>query len=231
MLEVRDIHAGYGPARVLHGLSFTAKRGEILCLAGRNGAGKTTALKAVMGHLPLSGGRVALGGQDLGKLAPHEIPTHGIGYVPQGRRLFGDMTVAENLEIGLMARNSPRMVRDRVLAAFPRLGERLHQRAATLSGGEQQMLAMGRALCLEPSVLLLDEPTEGLQPSMTELIRSSLAALKAEGVAIVLVEQRVDAVLALADHVAFVENGRNGQTVTAAALRADSDLMRRYVGI
>ena len=112
-----------------------------------------------------------------------------------------------------------------------RLGERLGQRAATLSGGEQQMLAMGRALCLEPSVLLLDEPTEGLQPSMTELIRSSLASLKADGVAIVLVEQRVDAVLALADHVAFVENGRNGQTVTAAALRADPDLMRRYVGI
>ena len=231
MLEVRDIHAGYGQARVLHGLSFTAKTGEILCLAGRNGAGKTTALKAVMGHLPLSGGKVILAGKDLGGLAPHEIPRLGIGYVPQGRRLFGDMTVAENLEIGLMARKSPRTVRDRVLAAFPRLGERLGQRAATLSGGEQQMLAMGRALCLEPSVLLLDEPTEGLQPSMTELIRSSLASLKADGVAIVLVEQRVDAVLALADHVAFVENGRNGQTVTAAALRADPDLMRRYVGI
>jgi branched-chain amino acid transport system ATP-binding protein len=145
--------------------------------------------------------------------------------------LCAELTVAENLEIGLMVRNRGRETLDRVLDLFPRLRERLDQAAETLSGGEQQMLATARALCLEPRVLLMDEPTEGLQPSMIELIRQVIVRMKAEGVAVVLVEQRVDAVLSIADRVAFIENGRNGETVDAEVLRQDHSLLTKYVGV
>ena len=231
MLEVKNIDVAYGKAKILHGLSLTAKPGEILCLLGRNGAGKTTTMHAIMGLLRLQAGSVLLDGEDLGSLPAHEVPRHGIGYIPQGRRLFAELTVAENLEIGLMVRNRGRETLDRVLDLFPRLRERLDQAAETLSGGEQQMLATARALCLEPRVLLLDEPTEGLQPSMIELIRQVIVRMKAEGVAVVLVEQRVDAVLSIADRVAFIENGRNGETVDAEVLRQDHSLLTKYVGV
>ena len=155
----------------------------------------------------------------------------GIAYVPQGRRLFAEMTVAENIEIGLMARGKSRAVRDAVLDLFPILRERLRQRSGTLSGGEQQMLAMARALCLEPDVLLLDEPTEGLMPSMIARIRETVAALRGRGVSTILVEQRVDAVLPVADRVMFVENGRSRETVDVEVLRADPALVHRYVGV
>jgi branched-chain amino acid transport system ATP-binding protein len=231
MLEVKNIDVAYGKAKILHGLSLTAKPGEILCLLGRNGAGKTTTMHAIMGLLRLQAGSVLLDGEDLGSLPAHEVPRHGIGYIPQGRRLFAELTVAENLEIGLMVRNRGRETLDRVLDLFPRLRERLDQAAETLSGGEQQMLATARALCLEPRVLLMDEPTEGLQPSMIELIRQVIVRMKAEGVAVVLVEQRVDAVLSIADRVAFIENGRNGETVDAEVLRQDHSLLTKYVGV
>ncbi len=212
-------------------LELSVAPGEILCLFGRNGAGKTTAMKAIMGLLPLSAGEVRLEGRTISRLPPHEVPRAGIGYIPQGRRLFADLTVAQNLEIGLMTRGEGAATRDWVLSLFPRLAERLDQRAQTLSGGEQQMLAIARALCLRPRVLLLDEPTEGLQPSMIEAIRQVIGQMRAEGVAILLVEQRVDAVLSLADRVAFIENGRNGETLPAEALRADHRLVERYVGV
>lgn len=231
MLEVKQIDAGYGAARILQGLSLKVNKGEILCLLGRNGAGKTTTLKAIMGLLPLMAGRVVLSGIDIGTLPPHEVPKRGIGYVPQGRRLFSELTVAENLEVGLMTRGKGRPTRDKVLSIFPRLAERLDQRAGTLSGGEQQMLATARALCLEPSVLLMDEPTEGLQPSMIEQIRSVTVAMRRAGVAIILVEQRVDAVISIADRVTFIENGRSRETVPAATLRDDKTLLHRYVGV
>jgi len=231
MLELDAIGAGYGRAQVLYGLSLSVAPGEILCLFGRNGAGKTTAMKAIMGLLPLSAGEVRLDGKAISRLPAHEVPRAGIGYIPQGRRLFADLTVAQNLEIGLMTRGEGARTRDRVLSLFPRLGERLDQRAQTLSGGEQQMLATARALCLRPRVLLLDEPTEGLQPSMIEAIRQVIGQMRSEGVAILLVEQRVDAVLSLADRVAFIENGRNGETLPADALRADHKLVERYVGV
>ena len=231
MLELDGIGAGYGRAQVLHGLTLSVAPGEILCLFGRNGAGKTTAMKAIMGLLPLSAGEVRLEGRTISRLPPHEVPRAGIGYIPQGRRLFADLTVAQNLEIGLMTRGEGAATRDWVLSLFPRLAERLDQRAQTLSGGEQQMLATARALCLRPRVLLLDEPTEGLQPSMIEAIRQVIGQMRAEGVAILLVEQRVDAVLSLADRVAFIENGRNGETLPAEALRADHRLVERYVGV
>jgi len=231
MLEVRDIDVAYGKAKILHGLSLTAKAGEILCLLGRNGAGKTTTMQAIMGLLRLQTGSISLDGEDLGSLPAHEVPRRGIGYIPQGRRLFAELTVAENLEIGLMVRGKGEKTRERVLELFPRLKERLDQAAETLSGGEQQMLATARALCIEPSVLLLDEPTEGLQPSMIEQIRQVIVHLKSEGVAIVLVEQRVDAVLSIADRVAFIENGRNRETLDAQVLREDHTLLTKYVGV
>ncbi|MCB1425934.1 MAG: ABC transporter ATP-binding protein [Zhengella sp.] len=231
MLELDAIRAAYGAAPVLHGVSFAVSSGEILCLLGRNGAGKTSAMKAIMGLLPLTGGAVRLDGETLSALPAHEVPKRGIGYIPQGRRLFSELTVAENLDVGLMVRGNGADTRDRVLAMFPRLRERYRQRAGTLSGGEQQMLATARALCIEPSVLLLDEPTEGLQPSMIDLIRDVIVAMKAQGVAILLVEQRVDAVLEIADRVAFLENGHVRDVIAAGVLRADHGLVERYVGV
>ena len=231
MLEVDDIHAAYGKVKVLFGLSITVQSGEVHCLLGRNGAGKTTLIKAIMGLLPISSGKVTLGGEELSQLAPYEIPRRRIGLIPQGRRLFADLTVEENLEVGLLVRNSGSSVKDRVLEMFPRLRERLRQPAVTLSGGEQQMLAVARALCIEPKVLLLDEPTEGLQPSMIELIRSVVLRLREEGVAILLVEQRVDAVLSIADRVSFVEHGRNVETLLTTELDNDRKKLAKYLSV
>ena len=231
MLEVRNISAGYGKVEVLRDFSLSAQAGEILCLLGRNGAGKTTLMKSIMGLIRPGSGSVHLGGEEISSLPAFEVPRHGIGYIPQGRRLFTELTVEENLQIGLMARRSDPKVREHVLDMFPRLRERLDQRAETLSGGEQQMLATARALCLEPRVLLLDEPTEGLQPSMIALIRKAVVELKAQGVAAVIVEQRVDAVLEIADRVVFVENGRNVLEATPEELRTDESLIHRYVGV
>ena len=231
MLEVETVDVAYGPALILREVSLSVAPGEVHCLLGRNGAGKTTLLKAIMGLLPLRAGRITLSGEEISALPAYEVPQRGIGYVPQGRRLFGELTVAQNLEIGMMARKSPRKVQGEVLALFPRLADRLGQRADTLSGGEQQMLATARALCLEPSVLLLDEPTEGLQPSMIQAIRDVVVRLREEGVAVLLVEQRVDAVLAVADRVSFLENGRNLETLSAAELQADHGPLRRHLGV
>ena len=231
MLEIANIDAGYGQARVLHGISLSVRAGEVLCLMGRNGAGKTTTMKAIMGLLPLQAGAITLDGADIGTLPAHRIARMGIGYIPQGRRLFAELTVAENIEIGLMVRDSGDAVRQSVLDLFPALRARLDQVAGTLSGGEQQMLATARALCVEPKVLLLDEPTEGLQPSMIEQIRQVVLGMRDAGVAIILVEQRVDAVLSMADRVAFIENGRNREIVDAALLRDDPGLLTRFVGV
>ncbi|MDA9865484.1 ABC transporter ATP-binding protein [bacterium] len=231
MLKLDGISTGYGPVKVLYDLTLEARAGEVLCLLGRNGAGKSTTLKAIMGLLPLSSGSVTLNGEVTSTLPPHEVPKRGIGYIPQGRRLFTELTVAENIEIGLMTRRKGADTRERVLDMFPRLRERLTQRAETLSGGEQQMLATARALCLEPSVLLLDEPTEGLQPSMIALIRETVDMLRAQGCAIILVEQRIEAVLAIADRVAFIENGHRREVVDVADLRADRRLLEKYVGV
>jgi len=230
-LELVGVDAFYGEVQALRGLSLRLERGEVLCLLGRNGAGKTTALKAIMGLVAMRAGEIVKDGASLTRLPAHEIPRTGIGYVPQGRRLFAELTVAENLEIGLMTRGRGAETREAVLDLFPVLRERFSQRSGTLSGGEQQMLAMARALCLEPDVLLLDEPTEGLMPSMIGRIRDAVSGLRDKGVSVVLVEQRVEAALSLADRVAFVENGQNRETLAAAAVRADPARLRRYVGV
>ena len=231
VLTVSGLNCFYGEVQVLHDFSLGLRQGEVLCLLGRNGAGKTTALKAIMGLVPARSGSIRLGDRELTALPAHEVPKSGIAYVPQGRRLFAEMTVAENIEIGLMARGKGSATRDAVLDLFPVLRERLKQRSGTLSGGEQQMLAMARALCVEPQVLLLDEPTEGLMPSMIAKIRETVAKLRERGVSTLLVEQRVDAVLPVADRVAFIENGRNRETANVQRLRDDPDLIRRYVGV
>jgi branched-chain amino acid transport system ATP-binding protein len=230
-LTIAGLDCFYGEVQVLHGLELELRKGEVLCLLGRNGAGKTTTLKAIMGLVPSRAGSIKLGAKELTELPAHEVPKAGIAYVPQGRRLFAELTVAENIEIGLMTRRKGAATREAVLNLFPVLRERLKQRSGTLSGGEQQMLAMARALCLEPEVLLLDEPTEGLMPSMIAKIRETVAGLRERGVSTILVEQRVDAVLSVADRVAFIENGRNRETVDVARLRDDPALVRRYVGV
>ena len=231
MLTIAAIDVAYGPVQVLRSLTLEARAGEVTCVMGRNGVGKSTLMKAIIGQLPVTAGRILLDGVAVSGLPAHEVPRQGIGYVPQGRRLFGDLTVAENLEIGLMCRGRGPRVKDHVLTLFPRLRERLGQFARTLSGGEQQMLAIARALCLEPKVLLLDEPTEGLQPSMIALIRDVVLDLKATGVATILVEQRVEAVLSLADRVAFMAGGRVAEVVEAAGLTAVAPQFQTYVGV
>lgn len=231
MLEVQDIHTGYGQVQVLFGVSLTVNPGEIHCLMGRNGAGKTTLLRAIMGQLPLKQGRVLLDGEELNGLPPHLVPKRGIGYIPQGRGLFKELTVSENIEMGLMAGGQGEETRDWALDLFPRLRERLQQVAGTLSGGEQQMLSTARALCLRPKVLLLDEPTEGLQPSMIEQIRQVVIKMKAEGYAIILVEQRVEAVLSIADRITFVENGQDRKCVTPDEVAQNTSLLTKYLGV
>lgn len=230
-LEVAGLVAGYGPVTVLHGVDFAAAPGQITCLMGRNGVGKSTFLKTLMGLLPATAGTVRLDGATLQGLPAHQVPRRGLAYVPQGRRLFGPLTVAENLAVGGLVQGNDPETLERVLTLFPRLRERLRQAAGTLSGGEQQMLAIGRALCLKPKVLLLDEPTEGLQPSMIGLIQEAVLTLKGQGVAVVLVEQRVDAVLKLADLVSFMVAGRVEEQRAVAGLRADDPAFRAYVGV
>jgi len=231
MLEIRDLDVHHGNSRTLKGLSLTLSPGEVLCLLGRNGAGKTTTLKAIMGQMKASAGSITLDGRELTELPAHEVPKCGIGYVPQGRRLFAELTVRENLEIGLMTRGSGKDILEQSLTLFPRLRERLNQVAATLSGGEQQMLATARALCIDPSVILLDEPTEGLMPSMIATIRDVVTTLRERGKAILLVEQRMEAVLSVADRVCFIENGSVMATLPVQALKDDPSLFARYVGV
>lgn len=230
-LEVKGLIAGYGPITVLRGVDFRAVSGQITCLMGRNGVGKSTFLKCLMGLVPALEGTIHLNGVALESLPAHEVPRRGLAYVPQGRRLFGPLTVAENLAIGgLMQRNDENTLHS-VLTLFPRLRERMTQTAQTLSGGEQQMLAIARALCLQPRVLLLDEPTEGLQPSMITLIQEALLTLKAQGVAVVLVEQRVDAVLKLADRVAFMRAGRVEEAREVNGLMPSDPVFQNFVGV
>lgn len=231
MLDIDGIHCFYGEVQVLRDFTLRLEAGEILCLLGRNGAGKTTALKSIMGLVRPRQGTITFDGTDLSTLPAHEIPRQGIGYVPQGRRLFAELTVMDNLRVGLMTRNSGNDVLEHVFSLFPVLKERLGQRAGTMSGGEQQMLAMARALCMNPRVLLLDEPTEGLMPAMIARIRQSVLDLKEHGVTTILVEQRVDAVLPVADRVAFVENGRVTAVMTVEELRKDHHVVDRYVGL
>jgi branched-chain amino acid transport system ATP-binding protein len=230
-LEVDKIDCGSGSVRVLKGVTLQVRPGEIHALLGRNGAGKTTTLKAIMGLVRCDAGSIRIDGEELTRHPPHEIPRFGIAYVPQGRRLFPQMTVEENLRMGLLAGSGGAQTKERVLELFPILRERLSQVAGTMSGGQQQMLAMGRALCLDPKALLLDEPCEGLQPSFVDKVLATVAQLRSRGVAVLLVEQKVDAALQVADRVSFLENGMLRHEALPAQLLSDPEPLRRYVGV
>ncbi len=231
MLELKQVGAAYDQVQVLFDVSMNVKPGEIHCLLGRNGAGKTTTLKTIMGLVTANKGTLSFNNVSLNGLSAHQIPKQKIAYVPQGRGLFTELSVAQNIEVGLMVRGKGTSTKDKVLELFPRLKERLKQRAETLSGGEQQMLAMARALCIEPDLILLDEPTEGLQPSMIQLIRDVTIKMRDEGAAILLVEQRIDAVLSIADRVSFIERGVIAETVTASSVQNNPAMLTRYLGV
>jgi branched-chain amino acid transport system ATP-binding protein len=231
MLRVDGVIVDYGHVRVLRDFSLGLDAGEVIGLLGRNGAGKTTALKTIMGLVRPRRGSIQLDGAELTRIPAHLVPKHGVAYVPQGRRLFGDLTVEENLRIGQMVREMGRDTLGWVLALFPILVERMRQRAQNLSGGEQQMLAIARALCAEPKVLLMDEPTEGLMPSMIKTMIETVGALRDRGVAVLLVEQKVEVALAVADRIAFLDHGTITETATPDELHANPESLRRHLGV
>ena len=230
-LRLDRVNCYHGAAHVLRDVSLEVAAGEVLGLLGRNGAGKTTTLRTILGLLRARSGSITLDATELTRLPPDEIPRRGIAYVPQGRRLFPDLTVAENLRVGLLVRGGAQETLEPVLDLFPVLRERLRQRAGTLSGGEQQMLATARALCARPAFLLMDEPSEGLMPRLIDRLLETVTALRERGVGILLVEQKVDAVLRVADRVAVMENGRVVHEASPGQLAADSEVLLRHVGV
>jgi branched-chain amino acid transport system ATP-binding protein len=235
MLALRDVHAHYGKSHVLHGVTIDVGPGEVVGLLGRNGVGKSTTLKTIMGLVRASGGAVTFEGRDLVGLATHRLPGLGIGYVPEDRRVFRLLTVLENLRTGLdrggVTPAGREALLEKVYRHFPVLRERRNQAGGTLSGGEQQMLAIARAMVLQPKIILLDEPTEGLMPRMVGQIREIIEILHEEGVAILLVEQNVPLTLAVSDRVYIMEKGVVRHQATAAALRADDAVIHQYLGV
>ena len=235
MLALDDIHTYYGKSHILHGVSIRVERGEVVGLLGRNGVGKSTTLKTIMGLVRPADGRITLEGRDISRLAPHRLARLGIGYVPEDRRIFRLLTVTENLRTGLdrpaLTAARREALLEKVYTSFPVLRERRYQAGGTLSGGEQQMLAIARAMMLEPKVILLDEPTEGLMPRMVTHIREIIEVLHREGVAILLVEQNVPLTLAVADRVYIMEKGVVRHHAGAAALRADRTVIHQYLGV
>ena len=232
MLEVGDLHAGYGALEVLRGVDLTVAAGEIVALLGSNGAGKSTLNNTVCGLYRPFGGTIRFDGRDIAGRASKHIVEAGLVQVPEGRRVFPNLSVRDNLELGSYRRGKPARKRNlhKVLATFPRLGERLRQAAGTLSGGEQQMLAIGRGLMAEPRLLILDEPSLGLSPLLVEEMFALIGRLNAEGLAILLVEQNVVQSLALAHRAYVLENGRIALHGSAADLAAHPDLRRSYLG-
>ena len=231
MLRLEQVDCYYGGVRVLREISLEVAAGEVLALLGRNGAGKTTTLKTVMGMVKPRSGRVEFDGGEITKFSPHKVPKLGVAYVPQGRGLFSRLSVEENLRMGMLVRNSSQETLDWVLDLFPVLRERLRQRSGTLSGGEQQMLATARALCLNPKLLLLDEPSEGLMPSIVNMLLDTVAELKTRGMAVLLVEQKIEAALKVADRIVLLEHGQIQHESTPQALADDSETLHRHLGV
>jgi branched-chain amino acid transport system ATP-binding protein len=233
LLEVRELHAGYGQTRVLHGLDFTVEQGKTTALLGANGAGKTTTLRAICG-LIRPRGEVSLGGERIDRLGAEEIVRRGVGHVPDGRGTFMELTVEENMRLGAyIRRDRENVARDfeRMFGYFPRLKERLRQQAGTLSGGEQQMLAIARALLVRPRLLLLDEPSFGLAPLIVEDIFRILRRIRAEEqMSILLVEQNASIALDFADHAYLLETGRIVVSGPAADLRQNEAVRKSYLG-
>jgi branched-chain amino acid transport system ATP-binding protein len=229
MLELQAVEGGYGLSRVLHGVTLRAGAGEVVSLLGRNGAGKSTTLKSIVGLVEVTGGHIRFDGRDITRRPTHEISRLGVGYVPEERRIFGDLTVAENLLVG--AKGAGPWGAARVYEFFPKLGELAGRRAGSLSGGEQQMLTVARTLMGNPRVLLLDEPSEGLAPVIVRALGDQIAALKREGLTILLSEQNLKFAARLADRAYIIEKGQVRFDGSMAALMGDEGLRRKYLTI
>ena len=231
MLKIDRISSRYDQVQVLKDVSLEVRDGEVLGLLGRNGAGKSTLLKSIMGLVEVSSGSISMDDVILNELPAHQIPKNGIGYVPQGRRLFSELTVEENLKMGLLVRDSSNDVLEWVLSLFPVLKTRMSQKSGTLSGGEQQMVATARALCLQPKFLLMDEPSEGLMPSMIETIFDTIEKLKNKKVGVLLVEQKIEGTLRVSDRIVFMENGFMREESDPQALAKNPEALAKYVGV
>jgi branched-chain amino acid transport system ATP-binding protein len=230
LLVVEDIHTAYGLSRVLFGVSLEVAAGECVCLLGRNGVGKTTTMRSIMGLTPPSRGRVLWQGRDIAGWAPHRVARAGIGFVPEDRRIFAELSVWENLDVARRAaRRQSRWTVDSVYELFPVLRELRDRRGGYLSGGEQQMLTIARTLMGNPDLLLLDEPSEGLAPLVVETLRVKIGELKAQGLTILLAEQGVEFSLSLADRVYVLEKGSIRHSGPAAELRDDKALLDRLI--
>jgi branched-chain amino acid transport system ATP-binding protein len=230
-LELHDVHAYYGQSHILHGISLTVGTGEVVALLGRNGAGKTTTLRAIMGLTPARSGRILFDGQDITHKPTHVIARLGISYVPSGRRLFGQLTVLQNLQLWQQPpRDGGRWTIERVYEVFPKLAEFARRRAGSLSGGEQQMLKIGRALLANPKLLLLDEPTEGLAPAVVGQLGQWLKLLKDAGLSMLLAEQNALFALKLADRGYVLEKGQIRYAAPAEELRQSPEV-RTYLGV
>jgi branched-chain amino acid transport system ATP-binding protein len=230
MLSLRDLHVHIGKLHILQGVTMEIEPGESAALLGRNGVGKTTTLRAIMGLLRRSAGVVEFDGKDLGELQPHRIPHTGIGYVPQGRGIFPTLSVEENLFIGVSGRRDTER-EDYVFTCFPRLKERLRQSGNTLSGGEQQMLAIARCLMMRPKLIILDEPTEGIMPRLVSQIRREIHRINQSGVSILLVEQNVETALKLCPRVFLMEKGTIVYSGAAQELKSQPEIVHRYLGL
>jgi branched-chain amino acid transport system ATP-binding protein len=230
-----DLHTFYGKSHILHGISLHVAPGEVVGLLGRNGVGKSTTLKTIMGLVRPSQGKVLLEGNAITGLAPHKLARLGIGYVPEDRRIFRLLTVMENLRTGLdrqgVTDERKRALLDKAFSYFPRLAERRNQAGGTLSGGEQQMLAIARVMMLEPKIILLDEPTEGLMPRMVSQIREIIDVLHKEGVAILLVEQNVPLTLEASQRVYIMEKGEVRHHCAASEIKVDDPVIKQYLGV
>jgi branched-chain amino acid transport system ATP-binding protein len=229
VLTLDGVEAAYGPSRVLHGVSLEAREGEVVSLLGRNGAGKSTTLKATMGLVDVIGGSVRLDGRELRGLPTHEIARLGVGWVPEDRRIFSDLSVEENLLVG--ARSAGGQSVDRVYEQFPALGRMAARRGGSLSGGEQQMLTVARTLMGHPRILLLDEPSEGLAPVIVQALGQQIAALKREGLTIVLSEQNLKFAARLADRAYIIEKGQIRWEGPMARLMEDEVVRRAYLTV
>ena len=229
ILVLEDVHASYGLSQVLFGVSLEVAPGECVCLLGRNGVGKTTTMRSIMGLTPASGGRIAWKGRSLRGLAPYEVAGAGIGFVPEDRRIFAELTVWENLDVAARRTGNGRWSVERVFELFPKLAEIADRQGGFLSGGEQQMLTIARTLMGNPELLLLDEPSEGLAPLVVESLRERIGELKRNGLTILLAEQSVAFCLALADRVYVLEKGAVRYHGTADEFRADPSIQARYL--
>lgn len=230
MLTVEAMTADIGKVPVLRGVNLSVGAGETVALLGRNGVGKTSTLRAVLGLLRRTGGKVVYDGKDLSRLPAHGLAALGIGYVPQGRGIFPLLTVEENLCLGLKGQAEPAVIED-IFHRFPRLKERLSQAAGTLSGGEQQMLAIARCLVMKPSLIMMDEPTEGIMPKLVSQIRHEIAEIAKRGIAVLIVEQNLRTALRLAKRIYLMERGSIVHEATPAALQTDPAVVHRYLGV